>query len=48
MNRQDWKDYENYLVGEIASTESQKEDIFRNHYIDNLYSDLKDVKTKIK
>lgn len=48
MSKQDWKDYENYLVGEINSTEQQKESIFRNHYIDNMYRDLKDVRNKIK
>ena len=46
FTKQDKEDYISYLRDEIAKTKEKAENIFNNHYLNNLYLDLQNLNIK--
>lgn len=47
FNIQDRQNYLNYLENEIKNVSRLSETIWRNHYLDNLYADKKDIQKQL-
>ncbi len=48
FTKNDKLDYINYLSNEIKKTSEKPETIFTNHYINNLYKDMMNIKNNLK